>query len=72
MLWCEFIDGTGCKISEHNYQVYKDLEIMYINSDMTKNQVYEYGKKLVDNSKTPEQIAFIEGIKRGCKYGIFR
>ena len=58
MLYHEFIAGTGCKDNEHNYKVYKDLEIMYMNSDMTKAQIYEYGVKLVDNSKSPEQIAF--------------
>ena len=57
MLYSEFIEGTGCKDNEHNYKVYKDLEIMYMNSDMSKAEIYEYGKKLVDNSKSPEQIA---------------
>ena len=58
MLYSEFIEGTGCRENDHNYQVYKNLEIMYMNSDMTKDQIYEYGKKLVDNSKTPEEIRF--------------
>lgn len=63
MLYNEFIEGTGCKDNRHNYKVYKDLEIMYMNSDMTKAEVYEYGKKLVDNNyKTPEQIALEERI----------
>ena len=57
MLYAEFIAGTGCKATEHNYKVYKDLEIMYMNSDISKEQIYEYGKKLVDNSLTAEQIA---------------
>lgn len=56
MLYDEFITGTGCKDNAHNYKVYKDLEVMYMNSDMTKEEVYEYGKKLVDNSKSPEII----------------
>ena len=58
MLFDEFMAGTGCKDNEHNYKVYKDLEIMYMNSDLTKEQIYEYGKKLVDNSLTEKQLAW--------------
>ncbi len=56
MLWNEFVEGTGCKGTEKNYQVYKDLEVMYMNSDLSKAQIYEYGKKLVDNSKTEREL----------------
>lgn len=56
MLYHEFIEGTGCRDNKHNYRVYKDLEIMYMNSDMTKAEIYEYGKKLVDNSKSEAQL----------------
>ncbi len=56
MLYSEFIEGTGCKDNETNYRVYKDLEIMYMNSDMSKAEIYEYGKKLVDNSKSAAEI----------------
>lgn len=58
MLYSEFVAGTGCKENDHNYKVYKDLEVMYTNSDLSKQDIYEYGKKLVDNSKSEEQIAF--------------
>lgn len=64
MLYTEFINGTGCKDNEHNYQVYKNLEVMYMNSNLSKAEIYEYGKKLVDNSKTPEQIALEEDLKK--------
>ena len=57
MLYSEFVAGTGCKENDHNYKVYKDLEVMYMNSDLSKQDIYEYGKKLVDNSKSEEQIA---------------
>lgn len=63
MLYSEFIEGTGCRENDHNYQVYKNLEIMYMNSQMSKQEIYEYGKKLVDNSKSPEQIKFEEEIQ---------
>ena len=71
MMYSEFVQGTGCKDNEKNYEVFKNLEVMYMNSDMTKEQIYEYGKKLVDNSKSPEELeneahvkAEIEIIKR--------
>lgn len=49
MLYSEFVEGTGCKENMHNFKVYEDLEVMYDNSNLTKEQIYEYGKKLVDN-----------------------
>lgn len=51
MMYSEFIEGTGCRQNEHNYKVFQNLEAMYINTDMSKEEIYEYGKKLVDNSK---------------------
>lgn len=63
MLYNEFVEGTGCRDNEHNYKVYRDLEIMYMNSDLTKAQIYEYGKKLVDNSKTQKELEFEAEIK---------
>lgn len=58
MMYSEFVNGTKCKDNEHNRQVFKNLEVMYMNTEMTKEEIYEYGKKLVDNSKTPEEIEF--------------
>lgn len=63
MLYSEFIEGTGCKDNEYNYKVYKDLEIMYMNSDMSKAEIYEYGKKLVDNSKSEAELKLEAEIK---------
>lgn len=68
MLYSEFVLGTGCKENDHNYEVYKNLEIMYMNSDMSKAEIYEYGKKLVDNSKTEEEIELERGIKEEIEY----
>ena len=56
MLYSEFIKGTGCKESVYNYNVYKDLEVLYMNSDKSKEQIYLYGTKLVDNSKTEAEL----------------
>ena len=61
MMYCEFVAGTGCKDTPHNYKVFEDLEVMYMNSDLSKEQIYEYGKKLVDNSKTEKELAFEAG-----------
>lgn len=63
MLYNEFIEGTGCKDNDHNYKVYKNLEIMYMNSDMSKAEIYEYGKKLVDNSKSEAELKLEAEIK---------
>lgn len=56
MLYNEFVEGTGCKDNEHNYKVYKELELIYMNSDCTKAHIYEMGKKLVDNSKSEAEL----------------
>lgn len=65
MLYSEFITGTECKDNPHNYQVYKNLEIMYMNSDMSKDQIYAYGKKLIDNTFKSEEQQRIETIVKG-------
>lgn len=63
MMYSEFLNGTGCKNNDHNYEVFKNLEAMYMNTDMTKEEVYEYGKKLVDNRKNEEQTKLEEKVK---------
>lgn len=56
MLYGEFLEGTEAKDNEYNYQIYKELEIIYMNTDCTKQHIYDLGKKLVDNTwKTEEQ-----------------
>lgn len=64
MLYSEFVEGTGCRENDYNYKVYKDLEVMYMNTGLSKAEIYEYGKKLVDNSDTPEQVELKERIKQ--------
>lgn len=63
MLYGEFLEGTGCKDNDHNFKVYKELEIIYMNTDCTKEHIYDMGKKLVDNSKSQERLALEEKIK---------
>lgn len=63
MLYDEFVKGTGCKENEHNYNVYKELEIIYMNTDCTKDHIYDMGKKLVDNSKSEEELRIEREVK---------
>lgn len=67
MLYSEFVQGTGCKETDHNYKVYKDLEILYMNSNLSKAEIYEYGKKLVDNSKSEKEIEFETNLRNRMK-----
>ena len=63
MLYDEFLAGTGCRDTAKNYKVFRDLEILYMNSEeITKEDIYEYGKKLVDNSLTKAQVAWNERV----------
>ena len=75
MMYSEFVAGTGCKDNAHNYEVFQNLEAMYMNTDMSKAEIYEYGKKLVDNSKSEAELkleaelkAEIEGLKSEIEY----
>lgn len=73
MMYSEFVNGTGCKDTENNYRVFLNLEQMYMHTEMSKEEIYEYGKKLVDNSKTAEEIEFENEIKRqiaNCKEAV--
>lgn len=63
MLYNEFIEGTGCKDNEHNYKLYKELELIYMNSDCSKAHIYEMGKKLMDNSKSEKELQVEAEIK---------
>ena len=63
MLFSEFQESTGCKDNEYNHTLYKRLEIIYMNDDtVTKQDIYDMGKKLMDNSKSEEQIRLEEQI----------
>ena len=55
MLYDEFIQGTGCRETDYNYRVYKDVEEIYMNSNMTKEEAYAIGKLRVNNSLTDDE-----------------
>lgn len=71
MMYSEFAEAVGCKDNDHNHKVFRELEIIYMNTDCSKAHIYEMGKKLVDNSKSEEELrieaevnAEIEMLKR--------
>ena len=69
MLYSEFIENTGCKENEYNYQIYKRLELMYMADDsISKQEIYEYGKKLVDNSKSEAEVEIENKMKAEIAY----
>lgn len=58
MLYGEFVEGTGCRETQHNYEVYKRVEMFYMmDESMTKEEAYDIGKMWVDNSLTDEEIS---------------
>ena len=63
MMFTEFQEGTDCKDNEHNRKVFAELEVLYMNSDSTKEHIYEIGKKLIDNSKSKEELLLEMEIK---------
>lgn len=64
MLYSEFIENTGCRDNEHNRQLYDNLNIMYMNSELPKSTIYEYGKKLMDNTPSQEVLELRAKLQR--------
>ena len=65
MLFDEFVEGTGCRETDYNYKIYKRLELMYMaDESISKEEIYEYGKKLVDNSKTETELVQEQKLKQ--------
>ena len=59
MLFSEFQKGTGCKDNAFNYLVYTHLEAIYMESDvLTKSDIYNIAKKMVDNRLSPAALEF--------------
>lgn len=53
MMYSEFAEAVGCRDNAHNHEVFRRLEIIYMTDDsITKDEIYDMGRKLVDNSKT--------------------
>ena len=57
MMYSEFAQNTGCKDNEYNHKLFKRLEIIYMEDDsISKEEIYDMGRKLMDNSKSEDQI----------------
>ena len=64
MLYSEFLENTKARDNEYNYQVYKNLEALYMENDnLTKADIYKAAKILVNDEQseaTKELIAQAE------------
>lgn len=63
MLYEEFAENVKCRDNEHNHKVFRELEIIYTNTDCTKEHIYEMGRKLVDNRKSEGQLKIEAKVK---------
>ncbi len=72
MLYDEFVKGTGCRETEKNYQVYKELEAIYMNSDLSKDEIYEIGKMRVDNTLTEQEQDEIRDLENAISVNLER
>ena len=82
MMYSEFAAATKCSNTEHNREVFHHLEALYMMSDMTKEEVYRIGRKLVVNpvvyntrigrqGKEPGRYVFVSNgatTPNGCYY----
>ena len=68
MLYDEFLQGTGCRETDYNYSVYKDVEEIYMNSNITKEEAYAIGKMRVNNGLTEEEETEILRINKDIAY----
>lgn len=69
MLYSEFIENTGCRDNEYNHKLYRRLEIIYMNDDsVSKQEIYDMGKKLADNSKSEAEIEIENKMKAEIAY----
>lgn len=71
MLFSEFQENTGCKDNAYNHTLYKRLELIYMSDDsISKAEIYDMGKKLMDNSKTEEEIRLEKQIE--CEIACYK
>lgn len=64
MMYSEFVENTGCRENEHNCKLFERLEAMYMNTDITKAEIYEYGKALMNNELSEKQKAHNEQMRQ--------
>lgn len=64
-MYSEFIDGTGCRQNDHNYQIFKGVETLYNTVEsMTKEQAYSLALPLLDNNLNETERLLVEYLGR--------
>lgn len=65
-MYSEFVAGTNCRENEHNYQIFRGIEIIYNNTEsMTKEQAYEMALPFIEGRLSEEErsmVALIDGM----------
>lgn len=60
----DFVEDLGWEETDHNYQTYKYLELLYISDDSIKREnIYELGKKLITSDDAEAAIMYKEYIQ---------
>lgn len=66
MMYSEFVKGTNCRENEHNYQIFRGIEIIYNNTEsMTKEQAYEMALPFIEGRLSEEEqnmLTLIDGM----------
>lgn len=63
-LWRDFVENTGCKETNRNYQMYKYLELLYMSDDSIKREnIYELGKKLITSDDAEAEMIYKEYVQ---------
>lgn len=69
MLFSEFQENTGCRDNDYNHKLYTRLELIYMNDDsVTKQEIYDMGKKLMDNTPSQAELEIIEKMQAEIDY----
>lgn len=64
LLFRDFVEDLGWEETDHNYQLYKWLELLYMNDNMTNREsIYELGKKLITSDDTEAAMIYKEYIQ---------
>lgn len=63
MMFSEFQANTGCRDNEANHILFRRLELIYMQDEqITKEEIYDMGRKLMDNTPTQAEIELRERI----------
>ena len=59
MLYSEFLEKTNCLDNQFNMNIYEKLNDLYMITGISKQDLFEFGKKLVNNG-TEEDLKIIQ------------